>query len=82
MVELGSERSILGRPHEGLSRTKYLETIKKLSFQELAFSQELMKALELRRTEDLGNSYCVDWLKTNEVHFFPMRSDPGDRPLR
>ena len=69
MVELGSERSTSGRPLEGSSRTKYLERIKKLSFQELAFRQELMKALELTRTEELGNSYCVDWLKTNEAIF-------------
>ena len=71
MEKLGSERSTSGRPHEGSSRTKYLERVKKLSFQELVFKQELMKAVELRRTEDLGNSYCVDWLKTNETIFFP-----------
>ena len=64
------ENKRVERPAE-TSRSRYLEKVKELDFEDLECRQELAEALGLERVshEDLGRHQCVDWLKAHETHF-------------
>ena len=57
VVERGIEKKASGRLQDCSSKARYLDRIKKLDFQELAFRKKLMEALELKRLshEDISN---------------------------